>query len=146
MKFLLVSSLLYSITSIRMESHNKFHLHRPVHTLIELSEDDYDNPAVTNGNMKGGGSYYMISRTLGPEFGGSIGLLFYSAYCVGVALYASGFAEEVVETWFVDSDNKYWLQNGFASLVLFLSLIIALIGAECFTKINVFLFFFQFLR
>jgi len=100
---------------------------------------------VTNGNMKGGGSYYMISRTLGPEFGGSIGLLFYAAYCVGVALYASGFAEEVVETWFADSGHKYWLQNGFASMVLFIALIVAMIGADAFTKINVPLFFFQFL-
>eukprot|EP00483_Globobulimina_turgida_P011314 UN11336 len=100
---------------------------------------------VTNGTMRGGGSYYMISRTLGPEFGGSIGILFYAAYCVGVAFYASGFAEEVVSTWFADSPNRFWLINAFSSAILLCCLIIALIGAKCFTKINVILFFFQFM-
>eukprot|EP01083_Nonionella_stella_P181753 652076_1 len=101
---------------------------------------------VTNGNMRGGGSYFMISRTLGPEFGGSIGLLFYSAYCVGVAFYCTGFAEEVVDTFYGDDvSSKHWLVILWASVVCAVCLAIALAGARWFTKINVFLFFFQFL-
>ena len=42
-----------------------------------------------------GGAYYMISRSLGPEFGGAIGLVFSMANAVAVAMYVVGFAETI---------------------------------------------------
>ncbi|XP_067886281.1 solute carrier family 12 member 2 isoform X1 [Heterodontus francisci] len=49
----------------------------------------------TNGFVRGGGAYYLISRSLGPEFGGAIGLIFAFANAVAVAMYVVGFAETV---------------------------------------------------
>uniref|UniRef100_A0A8D3DXL9 Solute carrier family 12 member 3 n=1 Tax=Scophthalmus maximus TaxID=52904 RepID=A0A8D3DXL9_SCOMX len=51
----------------------------------------------TNGKVKGGGTYFLISRSLGPELGGSIGLIFAFANAVAVAMHTVGFAETVVE-------------------------------------------------
>jgi len=47
----------------------------------------------TNLKVKGGGDYYLISRTLGYKFGGSIGIVLYLAQSVSVAFYCIGFAE-----------------------------------------------------
>jgi solute carrier family 12 sodium/potassium/chloride transporter 2 len=43
-----------------------------------------------------GGAYYMISRSLGIETGGAVGIPLYFAQVFSVALYALGFAESVV--------------------------------------------------
>jgi len=49
----------------------------------------------TNIEVKGGGDYYLISRTLGVEFGGAIGIVLYLAQTVSIAFYAVGFGEVV---------------------------------------------------
>ncbi len=47
----------------------------------------------TNMRVKGGGAYYLISRSLGPEFGGVIAIFFYVAQAIAVTLYVVGFTE-----------------------------------------------------
>lgn len=49
----------------------------------------------TNLKVKGGGDYYLISRTLGVEFGGAIGIVLFLAQSVSVAFYCIGFGEAV---------------------------------------------------
>ncbi|XP_068207852.1 bumetanide-sensitive sodium-(potassium)-chloride cotransporter-like [Palaemon carinicauda] len=49
----------------------------------------------TNGQIKGGGTYYMISRSLGPEFGGAIGLIFSLANAIAASMYIVGFCESM---------------------------------------------------
>jgi len=45
-----------------------------------------------------GGAYYMISRSLGIEAGGAVGIPLYFAQALSVALYTIGFAESLAET------------------------------------------------
>lgn len=47
--------------------------------------------------VKAGGAYYMISRSLGIETGGAVGIPLYFAQALSVALYTIGFAESLVE-------------------------------------------------
>ncbi len=50
----------------------------------------------TNTPVAGGGAYFLISRALGPQFGGAIGLALFLAQALSVPFYILGFTNSVV--------------------------------------------------
>ncbi|CAH1407510.1 unnamed protein product [Nezara viridula] len=88
----------------------------------------------TNGLIKGGGSYFMISRSLGPEFGASIGLIFSLANAVACAMYTVGFCESLLSL--LASFNYSLVDGGvqdmriFGSITIVILLAIVVIGME----------------
>lgn len=89
----------------------------------------------------------MISRTLGLEFGGSIGTLFFLANIVGCAMAVSGCTEGMMENFgnggYFTQDNEGLLPDGtwwrflFSTIINTAILVVCLIGAALFAKTSV---------
>ena len=50
----------------------------------------------TDQRVRAGGAYYMISRSLGLEAGGAVGIPLFLAQALSVSLYTVGFAESLI--------------------------------------------------
>ena len=50
----------------------------------------------TNMPVRGGGAYFLISRVLGAETGGALGLVLFFAQALSVPFYILGFSEAIV--------------------------------------------------
>jgi len=85
----------------------------------------------TNLKIKGGGDYYVISRTLGIEFGGAIGIVLYLAQSVSIAFYCIGFGEALCE---ILPPAFAGYTQIIATLAVFFLFIFAWLGADWATK------------
>lgn len=85
----------------------------------------------TNLKVKGGGDYYVISRTLGHEFGGAIGIVVFLAQSVSIAFYCLGFGEVVA---YLFQTEFSILPQIIAALAVSFLFIFAWIGADWATK------------
>ncbi|MCB1187272.1 amino acid permease [bacterium] len=80
----------------------------------------------TNMTVRGGGAYFLISRSLGPEFGGSIGLAYFLAQALSIPFYILGFTEAMA---FALPQYSAWsaeIAYGAAALLL----VVAWVGAS----------------
>jgi amino acid transporter len=85
----------------------------------------------TNLKVKGGGDYYLISRTLGLEFGGAIGIVLFLAQSVSIGFYCIGFGEVLARV--LSLQAGYSTQLIAAAAVAFL-FIFAWLGADWATR------------
>ncbi|MEA3286548.1 MAG: Na-K-Cl cotransporter [Candidatus Marinimicrobia bacterium] len=88
----------------------------------------------TNMKVKGGGAYFMISRSFGAEAGGGVGIPLYIAQTIGIGLYIVGFSESVISL-YPDANQLF---VGILALVILTS--IALVSSNIVVKIQYVIF------
>ena len=80
----------------------------------------------TNTPVLSGGPYFLISRSLGPEFGSSIGLTYYVSQSLAVPFYVIGFTEAVVTVFPALAPYQFWV----STIPLMILFAIAMIGTD----------------
>lgn len=95
----------------------------------------------SNGTVRGGGAYYLISRSLGPEFGGSIGIVSYLGFVLNTGMNAVGLIDCLVYNFGSESGIRSgWLPESgwwtylWASCVVLLCVVICLAGSAIFAR------------
>ncbi|GAO17867.1 hypothetical protein UVI_02011620 [Ustilaginoidea virens] len=88
----------------------------------------------SNGEVKGGGAYYLISRSLGPEFGGSIGTLFFLAQALNTALNIVGLLDCLQLNFGSAFAQGYWTLYGLQTAALLFCTGMCLLGSATFSK------------
>ncbi|KAI9660871.1 MAG: hypothetical protein M1829_006436 [Trizodia sp. TS-e1964] len=95
----------------------------------------------SNGTVRGGGAYYLISRSLGPEFGGSIGIVFYLGFVLNTGMNAVGLIDCLNQNFGLKSGNwahiipeGFWWQYLWSTCVLTICTAVCLAGSGVFAR------------
>ncbi|KAJ6180464.1 hypothetical protein N7519_010925 [Penicillium mononematosum] len=95
----------------------------------------------TNGTVRGGGAYYLISRSLGPKFGGSIGIVFYLGYVFNTGMNAVGLVDCFTQNfgrqsgdWANFLEEGFWWQYLWGTIILVFCTGICLAGSSIFAR------------
>ena len=88
----------------------------------------------TNLKVKRGGDYYLISRTLGLEFGGAIGAILFMAQSVSIAFYCIGFGEALSGSGFMMGKEANPQLIAFAAIAFLF--VFAWLGSDWATKLQ----------
>ncbi|KAK2748317.1 hypothetical protein FQN57_000975 [Myotisia sp. PD_48] len=109
--------------------------------LINLVTTMSISAIATNGTVRGGGAYYLISRSLGAEFGGSIGIVFYLGCVLNTGMNAVGLIDCLAQnfgtlsgSWAQFLPEGFWWQYLWATIVLILCTMICLAGSSAFAR------------
>ncbi len=86
----------------------------------------------TSMDVKAGGNYYLISRSLGLEIGGAIGIPLYLSQAISVAFYIIGFTEAMSAVPFFAAFDPRLVSTGVALAFV----VIAYVGADFALKIQ----------
>jgi amino acid transporter len=92
----------------------------------------------TNIQVRGGGLYYLISRSLGAEFGGSLGIQLYLAQTIASSFYAIAFARGI--SIILISFGMVIAESHIALISIALFGLMVFIGAKFVVKIQYFIF------
>ncbi len=90
----------------------------------------------TSMEVKAGGKYYMISRSLGLEIGGAIGIPLYLSQAISVAFYVIGFTEALFSLEYFQAFDARLISTG----VTLVFIVIAYVGADFALRIQYFIF------
>jgi len=91
----------------------------------------------TDKKVKAGGTYYMISRSLGLPIGGTLGLALFVGLSFSVSLYLIGFSESFLNYWGLSTDINSIRLTG--SIILLLVTIVTFISTSLAIKTQYFI-------